>query len=939
MALAAGTRLGPYEIVAALGAGGMGEVYQARDTRLDRTVAIKVLPAELSTDPERRTRLEREARTIAALNHPHICTLHDIGHDDGTTYLVMEHLVGETLAQRLRKGALPVPQALEIGAQIAEALDAAHKAGIVHRDLKPSNVMLTASTAGRSGLGAAKLLDFGLAKLREPEERAVTNVSVPTATEPLTRAGEVLGTRPYMAPEQVEGKATDARTDLWALGCVLYEMVAGRPAFTGDSTASITAAILTQEPEPLTTRQPLTPPAFEHVVTTCLAKAPDARWQAASDVALELRWIADEALRGGPPTSGLPHATAARRRLRLALGMTGVVALALTAAQVWRFSSDGPARDLEVRHLDLGTRPADGLLDISSPLLAFTRLHLNRPMKTAVALTPDGRRLVFTGLEGNRVRLYVRGLWDREATPIDNTDGADTPFLSPDGRWVGFWAAAPSGKEFVLKKVALDGGGPPVEICRATYPLGSSWGDDGMVVFAGDSGLWRVSSNGGEPEVLTKLAPGEGSHRLPHVLPNARAVLFTVVEGAFDWKTARVVLHRFGTEGWQVLVRGAADARYVPSGHLVYFRRGQMMAVPFDLARLRPTGDEVGVVSDVMQSTNALMEQSDTGAAQAAVSVSGTLAYVAGGEVPDVRRQLVWVDRQGQVEPLAVPPKPYYGPRVSPEGQRVAVMTLQSDQRIWVHDLRVPGSMDPVTDPDLRPFQPVWTPDGQRLTFTDGSGGLSSVRADGSARVGEQLATRSTGPDFPASWTPDGQLLYLRYTDTAWFDVWRLVRHGDRWTSQELIATPQSELDPQVSPNGQWLVYTSDESGRGQVYVRRFPSLADKTPVAADEANEPVWARSGRELFYVRGSAPNDWLVAHDVAPDGAIAPAARPLFRRLSLRLVDSNPVPGFDVSPDGRRFLFAQDPDTPPPPPPDQIHIVLNWVEELKAKVPSGR
>jgi serine/threonine-protein kinase len=957
MPLAAGTRLGPYEVLGLIGTGGMGEVYKAHDTRLDRTVAIKVLPSEVSTDQERRTRFEREARAIASLAHPHICTLHDIGESLPSFlesrvpspeprvpvhYLVMEYLAGDTLAERLKRGPLPLAQALDVAAQIAEALDAAHKHGIIHRDLKPGNVMLTTGGAGRSGVTSAKLLDFGLAKLTAHGERPalVGDATAPTMTASVTASGTILGTPQYMAPEQLEGKEADARTDLWALGAILYEMLTGRRAFDGASSASLIAAIMSAQPPALAVLQPLTPPALDRVVTTCLAKDPEARWQSASDVARELRWIGDD--RRGQPASAAAARARGGRRLRTGLliaagvAVTSIVSVGLT----WFVLGRRAATEGAVRHVLLDTRPADRL---QGGYLGIASQSSSRPGRTIVALTPDGRRVVFGAVAGARQQLYVRDLDAVEAKPLPGTEGADGMFLSPDGQSVGFWMAN------TLKKVPLDGGGPPVDICQiqlpynaGQLPYGASWGDDGTVVFAPrqNTGLWRVSSQGGTPEVLTRPEPAEYSHRLPHVLPGARAVLFTVLEEVSNWDTVRVVVHRFGTPGWSVLVRGAADARYLPTGHLIYFRRGRLMAAPFDLDRLEITGPEVGLLSDVMQATNVTDSNADSGAAQVAASATATLAYVEGGEDPDRARPLVWVDRQGRVEPLTAPPRPYLCPRVSPDGNLVAVHTTQSQQRVWVHDLRVPGSLVPITPPEISARSPLWTRDGTRLVFRASPGGrrgIFSARGDGTEPP--QLLTTAEGGPQPASWTPDGDLLCLQLEAKTGMDIWLLSRKGETWSERSLLATEYREFDAQVSPDGRWLAYSSDESRRLEVYVRRFPSLTDRKPVSSEGGTNVVWARNGRELFYVRGaSADTQELVVHQIGPDGAIAQPGRSLFRLAPLRVLTALPYPGFDVTPDGRRFVFVRSPDTPQPPAPNQIHLVFNWFEELKARVPAG-
>jgi len=938
MALSPGARLGPYEILAEIGSGGMGEVYKARDTRLDRSVAIKVLPAHLSDDPERRARFEREAKTIAGLSHPHICALYDVGSTSSpqaaeppVLYLVMEHLQGETLAARLEKGPLQLEQALTVASEIADALAAAHRQGVIHRDLKPGNVMLTKT--------GAKLLDFGLAKLTGHGERAPAAhlMSAPTQSSPLTGEGTIVGTLQYMAPEQLEGKPTDARTDLWALGAILYEMLSGKRAFEGASAASLITAIMGTEPPALSALQPLTPPTIDRLVRTCLTKDPDARCQSATDVSRELRWIAEDR-RGQPASAGVPVSAAARssRRLRTAILIAGGVALAslVSVALTWLLLGRRAVHDGRVTHVMLDTRPADRLQG-GRPAAS------TRPGRTIVALTPDGRRVVFGGGAGTRQQLYVRDLDSTDATPLPGTEGADAPFLSPDGQWVGFWTVN------ALKKAPLDGGGPPVEICQVRLsgsgnqlPFGSSWGDDGKIVFAPmqNSALWSVSSQGGTPQPLTQLQPGEYSHRLPHVLPGGRGVIFTVLEEVSNWDTVRVVGHRVGTPGWSVLVPGAADARYLPTGHLIYFRRGELMAAPFDLARLAVAGPEVGLLTNVLQAINVEDSNADSGAAQVAVSDAATLAYVEGGEYPDRNRPLVWVDRQGRVERLTVPPRPYGLPRVSPDGNLIAVQTAQSEQRVWVHHLRVAGSLVPVTSPEISARVPVWTRDGTRLVFratTGGRRGIFWARADITAPP-ELLVSPEGGPQ-PASWTPDGQLLCLQLQVKTGMDIWLLSRKGETWSNQPLLATRFREFDAQVSPDGLWLAYSSDESGRLEVYVRPFPSLGNPRPVSSEGGTNVVWGRNGRELFYVRGVSPEAAeLVVHQVGADGTVDPTGRPLFHLAPLGLFAAAPFPAFDVTPDGRRFVFVQASGEPAPPAPTSIHLVFNWFEELKAKAP---
>jgi eukaryotic-like serine/threonine-protein kinase len=941
MTLTPQTRLGPYEIQSAIGAGGMGEVYKARDTRLERSVAIKVLPPDVSANPDRRARFEREAKTIAGLSHPHICTLFDVGESNGATYLVMEHLVGETLAQRLEKGPLPPEQALTVATDVAEALAAAHRQGIIHRDLKPGNVMLTKS--------GAKLLDFGLARLSAHGERpaAASLASAPTRTTPLTTEGAIVGTLQYMAPEQVEGKPADARTDLWALGAVLYETLTGRRAFEADSAASLIGAILEREPPPLATLQPLTPPGVNRLVRRCLAKDADARWQSAADVADELRWLQGE--------SGAVAGPQPRRRRRMSGALAVVAGLAIVAAAsallTWYVVRRGTAPTGGTLHLAVTSEPAEGIRDARNYSID------NRPIKTSLALTGDGRRLIFVGLyetvsptdpkaKVKATQLYVRDLTKAEpAKPIPGTVGAYEVFLSPDERWIGFSVILgnPGGRPgSEIRKVPIEGGSPQL-VATAKFGMGASWGDDGRVVFAenNDSGLSVVPNDGGTPAALTTLPAGEYSHRLPHVLPGSRAVLFTVLDQTYNWDTARVVVHRFGTTGYEVVAREAADARYVATGHLVYVRKGQLVAAPFDLESLKVTGSEKVVLPSVMQAANYTAYFLDSGAGQIAISAAGTLAYVAGGCTLDQQRNVVWIDRSGrQVGVLAIPPKAYGFVRLSPDETRVAMATSQSDRRIWVHDLRQPGSPWPITNASLSATSPLWTPDGERVVFTGNANGryaLYMARADG-AEVDkpEPMGPSSSLAVFPASWAANGELLYIRYQPAANLDIWAAVKDGGTWRDREVVGGSTVEMHAQMSPDKKWLAYSSGEIGNRLIRIRRWPTGEFATVPTQDLVESPVWSRtSPLELFYLRGRSQDQDLVAHSVGPDGRPAQAGRSLFRVSPLRLVMALPVPGFDVAKDGR-FLFPQRPDEPPRPLTRDIQIVVNWFEELKAKVP---
>jgi len=960
MPLAHGARLGPYEIKSAIGAGGMGEVYKARDTRLDRSVAIKVLPPEVSVDPDRRARFEREARAVAALNHPHICALHDVGvatlpdlaprvlgggerADAGPVtihYLVMEHLEGQTLADRLLKGKLPLEQAIELAAQIADALDAAHKHGIIHRDLKPGNVMLTTAGAARQGAPQAKLLDFGLAKLKaegsaSPAERLS---ALATAPAPLTAAGTIVGTLQYMAPEQLEGKEADARTDLWALGTILYEMVTGKRAFEASSSASLIAAILDHEPPSLSSLQPITPLQLERVVKKCLAKAPDGRPDSAHDVADELRWIRETS------SADTPSGSRPRRPRGVHLGLSGAAGLALLAAGAgltWLLRPSPPQG--AVAHVSLDVGPAE---DLNAGGLWWTKAPPAIPggSRTALSWTPNGRALVFVGRRAGVQQLYVRWLDALEAQPLDGTVGAQVPVVSEDGQWVAFWA------DGAIRKVPILGGAVDVMVSGEAFPpMGMSWSGEGLLL--GPSGIElpqregirgvRFAAPGSQPTLLTEVRENETAHVLPQWLPGGRTFVYTAKRGAMTWGGDDVFACTLGTKERTKLLNDAVDARYA-GGYLVFLRRGLLMAVRFDAATLDVQGEPVAVRAGVVQSlaSSDLSAANTTGAGQFALSSGGMLAYLAGGQGtwPDAR--IVAVNRRGHAVPLATPPKSYgMNVRVDPDGRRVATAVYGLTEReVWVYDLERGTLIARLGRGGEVSANRSWTPDGKRLAF-------GWVRRDGLREVAWQPADGAAPPEKiaefgePGGWTPDGQdLLGVREND-----VWVLATSSRGSGGRPLVQSPSYDLWPTVSPDGRWLAYASNASGRFEVHVRPYAGGGNLEVISTDGGDSPVWPRNGRELFFL--SLPDQDGMRSMMAvpvrndpgrPFGPPEPLFR--FRDADLRFY-SSPFPGYDVSGDGQRFYVTQAVASPPVPPATTVHLVLNWFEELKAKVPAGR
>ena len=903
MPLASGTTLGPYEIEAPLGAGGMGEVYKARDTRLDRTVAIKVLPEHVAQDPDLKARFEREAKTISSLNHPHICTLHDIGNQDGIDFLVMEYLDGETLAQRLEKGALPLDQALKVAIEIADALDKAHRQGIVHRDLKPGNIMLTAA--------GTKLLDFGLAKLRPPRTVGADGFSAATTqSEALTGRGTILGTLQYMTPEQLEGKEADATTDIFAFGAVVYEMVTGRRAFEGSSQASLISGIMSTNPAPMASLQEMSPPTLDRIVKTCLAKNPEDRWQSAGDLRRELQWVTTERI-----SDTAPGATARRTGLpgvREWLGVTMAVVLAVAVTWLTVVMLRDSASSVTSLSLNL----PDGYSLSSRSAFAI-------PM----TISPDDRRLVFSASDGDgAVQLYVREMEAFDARPILETEGGYAPFFSPDGQWVGFVASGS------LMKVPV-AGGSVVTIAEAVVGAGfggASWGPDGQIVFAptGTSGLFVVPATGGVPESLTTpdAEAGELSHAAPQVLPGGNAVLMTMRAGV-DPDATRVEVLSIDSGARQVIVENGVNARYATTGHVIYAGgvglRGALWGVPFDLDAAEVTGPPVRVLETVRANTN--------GFAYFTVTDSGALVYApdSGEQVSD---ELMLVDAAGRTRTLAEAGGDYRFPRLSPNGEKLAVTVIDLAAAvgdIWILELDR-SAQSPVTTDGRTNHLPVWSPDGRWLTFSSGREGAVNLfrrPVDGS-RDAERLTDSEQHQDAGA-WSPDGRWLVFAEADPeTGTDIWMLDTEDG--TTRPFLQTPAVEEHPQVSPDGQWLAYSSDRSGSSEVYVRAFPDGGARDIISPEGGTEPLWARDGQSLFFRRGNGI--FRTAIETGPPLGVGATELivegPYHRRGGFG------APNYDVTADGAHFVVSWPVARVES---SELRVVQNWFDELQRLVPT--
>jgi len=883
--LAASSQLGHYEILGLLGAGGMGEVYKARDTRLDRIVAIKVLPESMTADPAQRQRVEREARVVAGLSHPHICALFDIGREGQIDYFVMEYLEGETLADRLVRGVMPLELVMRYGTQLAGALAAAHRQGFVHRDLKPSNIMLT-----REG---AKLLDFGLAELRAEGSAPFTaRVTESTTTETTTVLNAVAGTLLYMAPEQLQGRPGDERSDIFALGAVLYKMVTGRHPFEGENQVSLIAAIVYADPPPfdsLPPRHRQVPASLEHLIRTCLAKDPEDRWQSAQDISRVLRAIVE----GRGPEGVRPAPTARRPWIWWAAAAVAVPAL-VAAGMIWssRFTS-GAATTAPLVRFDVGpTAPAT--LPVG---------------ENDARVSPDGRHVAFIARQGGSTTLWVRSIDAVAPRSIAGTDGASQPFWSPDSRSIGFHA------ESALKRVALESGAIQV-LCPVRTMAGATWSPRGVILFSQLNAIGRIPDSGGTP-VLLPRQPGDQADAVaiwPQFLPDGERYLFRVVRGP------RAAQGVFAASLDAQPIARVLDAavNVVPADRfLMFVRSGTLMAQPFDMTQLRTTGEPVAVADQVLENLGELSGPSFS------VSRNGVLAYRARHALPTT---LTWFGRDGRPFETVSAPAGCRNPEISPDGRRVAVECPEpgtTSRDLWVLDATSARPVRLATDA-ADDSDPLWSPGGEWIAFSRGGEGtrdLFRLPSSGAGQAEPLLKTPRT--KYPNSWSVDRRFILFtsREENTGW-DIWVLPHDAP---AEPVVNTAAVEIEPQLSPDGRWLAYTSDESGRMEVYVRPFRAPGGAWLISTSGGSDPRWRDDGSELYYL--SSDRALMAVNNTAPAGAAtldASVPSPLFQTRTSGPLGLGVRFNYAAAPGGQRFLITTDrPETAPSP----ITVVVNW------------
>ncbi len=915
MPLSSGTRIGPYEIASLLGVGGMGEVYRSRDSKLGRDVALKVLPSSVGIDTDRLARFSREAKVLAALNHPNIASIYGLEDSGSTHALVMELVEGPTLAARIKSGAIPSDEALPVAKQICEALEYAHERGIVHRDLKPANVKVTPE-------GTAKVLDFGLAKALETEITPVDIGSSPTMSRMATQAGMILGTAAYMSPEQARGKPADRRADIWAFGCLLYEMLTGKMAFSGETISDTLAAIIKEQPD-YSLLPASTSARVRVLVERCLQKDSRQRLQAIGDARIAI----DEVLSGAPdptvpPQQKMAAPPAAPRWKRL---FPWVVIAALSAGLLFTtFLSSRPSTS--------SAKP----IELSFYLPSGQKLGSDNG--TAFAISPDGSRIAYVVEEsGSTVgQMLIREL-DKSSPAVlanvQNIGGAAAPFFSPDGQWIGFFG---DGK---LKKVSVHGGAP-VTLASVSGYRGGTWGEDDTIIFPTKftSALYRVPAAGGTPQEVTHLnaARLETTHRWPQFLPGGKSLLFTASSNNNFFGQATVQAASLATGEAKVLVENASFGRYLPGGYLAYCSQGTLFVAPFDAKALKLTGTAVPVLQGVEFDIS-------NGSVQLSVADNGMAMYMAGSTSRE-NLNLVLINRKGESQILLKSASDATSPRISPDGKKVAFEKAVGG--IWIHDT-VRGTTTPLALKSGTANFPIWTPDGQYLTYSYTAASMMGTgeriyrrRADGSGEE-EPLTPESPQSSYPSSWSPDGKTLAfvrLSEVDGACCDAWTM--HFDQNGKAEkpaLVAevsrgTSASLAEPEFSPDGHWIAYSSADSGPPQVYVVPFPSTGGKWQISTDGGSEPRWSKTGHEIFYSEGA--EIFAVPYTVEKNSFVAGKPQPVFSRIALRF----PYTAFDVAADGQHIAAFQF-DGEERATRIEPTVVIHWLEEVRRQVASGQ
>ena len=893
-----GTTLGHYKVLSLLGKGGMGEVWRARDTKLGREVAIKTLPEEFAKDADRLARFEREAKLLASLNHPNIAAIYGLEESNGTRFLVLELVDGDTLADQIKRGALPVEESLKLALQIAEALEAAHEKGVIHRDLKPANIKVTPD-------GNVKVLDFGLAKAFAGDESGVDVANSPTLSMQATQQGIILGTAAYMSPEQAKGLATDTRTDVWAFGAVLYEMLTSRQVFAGEDVSTILARVLERDPDFTALPEKLNP-KLRDALRRCLQKNAKQRYHAIADIRLDIETVLSDP--SGVLTQPVAEVAQSVPQSKLPWVASVVLGMVVASVAIWNLKPDPT---VEVARFVL-------------PDVAIIRSANNIDL----AISPDGRHIVYPAAGGNG--LYVRAVDQLEETQVASETAPFNPFFSPDSGWIGFHRTV----DRALMKISVLGG-PAVKICDLNSALrGASWSPDDDIIFGTAdtaNGLMRVSAGGGEPELLTTPETGQ-NHLWPEILPDGNAVLFTITggEGAEGFQVAVLDLE---TDQQRVLIPGGANPRYVSTGHIVYGIAGTLRAVAFDAARLRVLSDPVPVLGGI--------ETRPDGAAQYALSRVGSLVYIPGdaGSAED-QRTLALVDRNGNLERLNVPPREYLSPRLSPDGNSLAVQTEEDElSAIWIYDLSSGAQMRRLTlAQDGNNVRPVWTPDGQRITFSSNRDGTDSIwwqRADGSGAAERLIAGEDGSSIWPEAWSPGGQTLSFAKRTEGMESIWTLSLGNEPELFYDI--TDSRQFGSAFSPNGQWLAYWSGEGGSNEIYVQPFPAVPGvRHQITQNSGAFPLWSPDGNELFY--RPSPAGLGILNRIGID------EQPIFSFSSEQALPVEEFVivanyrGYDITPDGQRFLmvFTGDQTDAAEPARPQINIVLNWFEELKQRVP---